>query len=423
MHLKLSSYKIIMYIIAFLLLIGSSCMWFLTLPFALIDGIYNIQHLLLALFCVIGCFYHGEMRVNHKSLLILFFLVIYLLFYILVTRSNPLSYLLKFVLIFVIFFLFCNTLIRNGKIEEFAKAFVNVVSVVASISLFFWLFGSVLGLINGISTPYIWAGNHITVNYFWLYFENRIQATELFGQPLIRNTGIYSEAPGFSGYLIMALAIAIPAEKEEISLKQKALLVITMLTTLSTKGLIAVMILIALTYLFIHPAKSTSKLIQKIFFTVIIVTVASIGISLLLEDKSTTISYLIRMDDVRAEVNTWKNHVLFGAGYTKTNEIIQNFSVYRPNDGLSMGFTLLLAQGGIYMILFYAASLIVALLAARRINRKLFMRILIFGIMIVLNLVISTFQYDVTMIFILACGYAFSCTYSKQKYLQLDRSK
>ena len=413
-----------MYIIALSLLMGSSCMWFLTLPFALIDGIYNIQYILLALFCVIGCFYHGKIRVNHKSLLILFFLVMYLLFYLLVTRSNPLSYLIKFVLIFVIFFSFCNTLIRNGKIREFAKVFVNVVSVVASISLFFWLFGSVLGLINGVSTPYIWGENYnTTVNYFWLYFENRIQAAELFGQPVIRNTGIYAEAPGFSGYLIMALAIAIPAEKEEISLKQKALLVVTMLTTLSTKGLIAVMILIALTYLFTHPAKSTSKLIQKIFFTVTIVIGASIGTSLLLEDKSTTMSYLIRMDDVRAAVNTWKNHVMFGAGYMETNEIIQNFSVYRPNNGLSMGLTLLLAQGGIYMILFYAAPFIVALPAARRINRKLFMRVLIFGVMIVFNLFISSFQYDVAMIFILACGYAFSCTYSKQKYLQLDRSE
>lgn len=411
MHLRFLSYKAIMYIIAFLLLIGSSCMWFLTLPLGSIAGIYNVQYILLALFCMFGCFFHGKIRIEHKTLLFLSFLIVYLLLYLVVTGSKPISYLTKYVLIFVIFFLYCGSLIRNGKVEEFAKAFVNVVSVVASISLFFWLFGSVLGVIRGVSTTYIWAeGNRTTVNYFWLYFENRIQATEILGRTVIRNTGIYSEAPGFSSYLIMALAIALPAENEKYPLKQKVLLVITMLTTLSTKGLIAVMILIALTYLFSHPVKSPSKLILKLIFAIIVITATSIGTFMLLEDKSTTASYIIRMDDVHAAISTWKNHMMFGSGYYESSEIIQNFSVSRSNNGLSMGLTILLAQGGIYMITFYTLSFILSLYASRCIDRTLFMKVLIFGLMIVFNLIISGFQYDTTTIFILACGYAFACT-------------
>ncbi len=420
MHLRFSSYKAIMYIIAFLLLMGQSCMWFLTLPFGSIAGLYNVQYILLALFCITGCFFHGKIRIEHKSILVLSFLIVYLLFYLVVTESRPMVYLVKHVLVFTIFFLYCCTLIQNGKVGEFAKAFVNVVSVVSAVSLFFWLFGSVLSIVPGFPTLYIWAGNHTTVNYYWLYFENRIQANQILGQTVIRNTGIYAEAPGVSGYLIMALAIALPGEKEKYPLKQKVLLVITMLTTLSTKGLIAVMILIALIYLFTHPAKSPSKLILKSIFAIIVMTAVSIGTFLLLEDKSTTLSYIVRMDDVRATISTWKNHVLFGSGYQEAEEIIQHFSVSRSNNGLSMGLTILLAQGGIYMITFYALSFILALYASRRIDRTLFMRVFIFGIMIVFNLIISGFQYDPTTIFILACGYAFACATPIKRRVKLE---
>ena len=301
MHLRFSSDKAMMYIIALLLLLSSSCMWFLSMPMASITGLKNIQYIFLTLFCLIGCFYNGKMQIRHRAILVLFAIVLYLLFYLVITRSNPVGYLTKHVLVFAIFFFYCGSLIQNGKVEEFAKAFVNVVSVVAAVSLFFWLFGSVLGVIKGASTSYFWAaGNRTTVNYYWLYFENRIQATEILGQTVIRNTGIYAEAPGFSGYLIMALAIAIPADNETYPLRQKVLFVLAMVSTLSTKGLIAVMILIALNYLLTHPAKSASKFIQKIFFAFAIITVVSLGTYLLLEDKSTTSSYRIRMDDVQA---------------------------------------------------------------------------------------------------------------------------
>lgn len=410
MHLRFSSDKAMMYIIALLLLLSSSCMWFLSMPMASITGLHNIQYIFLALFCLIGCFYNGKMQIRHRAILALFAIVLYLLFYLVITRSNPEGYLTKQVLIFAIFFFYCGSLIRNGKVEEFAKAFVNVVSVVAAVSLFFWLFGSVLGVIKGASIPYIWAGNRTTVNYFWLYFENHTQATEILGNSIIRNTGIYAEAPGFSGYLIMALAIAIPADNEKYPLRQKVLLVLAMVSTLSTKGLIAVMILIALNYLLTHPAKSTSKFIQKIFFAFAIITVVTLGTYLLLEDKSTTSSYRVRMDDVQAALSTWRNHVLFGSGYNDSAEIIQNFSVSRSNNGLSMGFTLLLAQGGIYMMAFYVMSFIVALCTSRHLNRTLFTRILIFGIMIAFNLLISSVQYSAITIFILSCGYAFACT-------------
>ena len=410
MRLRLSIDKVIMYLVSISLLTGSSCMWFLSMPMASIAGIKNVQYIFLTIFCLMGCFYNGKMRIKQRSILVLFFLVIYLLFYIVVTRSNPGAYLTKHVLIFIIFFLYAGTLIQDGKVDEFAKVFVNVVSIVASISLFFWLFGSLLGFIKGVSTPYIWAGNnHTTVNYFWLYFENIIQSTKILGRTVIRNTGIYAEAPGFSGYLIIALAIAIPAEKEKFPLWQKILLSITMFSTLSTKGIIAVMLLFALTYLFTNPSKSAQKFIFKCVFTIIIVAAVSIGIFYLLEDKSNTHSFLVRMDDVQAEITTWKEHVLFGAGYQETEEIVQNFTLDR-GEGLSMGLTILLAQGGIYMIAFYALPLILALYTSSRIDKSLFMKVMIFGFMIVFNLLISSFHYDATTIFIIACGYAFACT-------------
>lgn len=79
----------------------------------------------------------------------------------------------------------------------------------------------------------------------------------------------------------------------------------------------------------------------------------------------------------------------------------------RANNGLSMGLTVLMAQCGLYMLIFYVASLIFALITAWRAGRDVFVRVVIFGIMIAFNLVISTFQYDPTTLLFISCGYAY----------------
>ncbi len=412
MRMKISPNKLLMYAVAISLMMNSSWMVYLMEPFVSVWKIQNVQYILLAIFCLAGCFYHNRFSIGHKPMLVLAMLVAYLLFYLVVTRENPLSYLLKHVVIFVILYLYCCVLLKNGQIMDFAKVFVNVVSVVAAISLFFWLFGSVLGVVNGIPSTYQWGKKHWpTVNYFWLYFENIVQAQVISGQTVIRNTGIYAESPGFSGFLIMALAIVLPAEKGEFSAGQKLLLLVTMMTTLSTKGILAVIMLALLTYLFRKPAKTRSAfLIKSVFAAIIVITGILLSI-VILREKSTTGSYMQRMDDFLAALQTWKAHMLFGTGYRETDEIIGNFSWRgRSNNGLSMGLTVLMAQGGLHMLTFYIASFAAALFTARRAGRAIFVRVMIFGIMIGFNLVISTAQYDPTTLLILSCGYAYCAT-------------
>lgn len=268
MRIKISVTKILMYAVAIALMMNSSWMVYLMQPLASIVGISNIQYIFLAIFCIIGCFYHNRFSIGHKSLFLLIIITAYLLLYLLVTRENALSYIFKHAIMLAILYMYCCALIKNGQLMNFAKAFVNVVSFVVAASLFFWLFGSILGVINGVPSTYQWVGRRPTVNYFWLYFDNKAQATNVFGRTVIRNTGIYAEAPGFSGFLIMALAIAIPAGKGEFSTKQKLLLLIATITTLSAKGLLAVIMLIVLTYMFKKPTKTRNEfLIKKCVFS------------------------------------------------------------------------------------------------------------------------------------------------------------
>lgn len=398
-----------MYLVSISLLLGSSCMIWLTLPVASIPGVKNIQYVFLALFCLIGCFTSGKMKTSRRSIEFLLMLVIYLLCFALIhIKSNVASYILKVVVTFVILYLYCNKLIQNRQLKDFARTYVNVISVVALVSVFFWLFGSVFGIIKGASNTYIWAGTRTTVNYYWVYFENATQATELFGQRVIRNTGIFSEAPAYSGYLIPALAIAILSPKGEYPRRQIALLIIAMLTTLSTKGQIAVVTLIVLQYMS-KRSKDNLKFILKWVGATILLFAGAYIIYQLMIVKSTTGSFSARTVDLAAQIRTWMDHILFGTGYGEMDEVYKYAYILsgRAESG-SMGLTMLLSQGGLYLFAFYALPLISSLAVSWRISREMFTRVLIFGVMCVFNLFISSMQYSPVMIIILACGYAFS---------------
>ncbi len=256
----------------------------------------------------------------------------------------------------MVLFAFGHQLSRGGRLCYFTEAYVNIMAFFAFVSLVCYLFGTQLKLLPG-RTPmhYFWAEHQRdTYSYFFLYFENPIQRNRLFGITLMRNTGIFPEAPGYAAFLSYAIALELVSRARENrkSKKKLYLLMLTLLTTFSAKGLLVMLLVCVLWYWM-----ETKRILSLRSLILCLGTVAAVIAGVyVLKDKSTTSSYGTRMDDLISELKTWGDHVLFGVGYDNTDAIREYQTVERANEGLSMGVPLILALGGVYLLGFYALS-------------------------------------------------------------------
>ena len=81
-----------------------------------------------------------------------------LVLYAFLSGYNTNRFMVAYVGTFVLLFVFVYALYQNGEMRLFLRAFTNVMLVVALLSLFFWLFGSILNVLPGrVELTYDWA--------------------------------------------------------------------------------------------------------------------------------------------------------------------------------------------------------------------------------------------------------------------------
>ena len=94
----------------------------------------------------------------------------------------------------------------NGQLFDFLDTFVKIILIFAIVSLIFWTFGSILKVVHPTNVVINnWNGGLPTPSYFNLYFET--QGIHFFGTTIIRNSGMFAEAPMWSLMLSSALII------------------------------------------------------------------------------------------------------------------------------------------------------------------------------------------------------------------------
>lgn len=277
-----------------------------------------------------------------------------------VISSNILTYyfiVVPLMLILVMYKYYKKTL------TNFLAIFVRIVLILAVISLLFWCFGSVLNIIK--PTNYVvssWSGGQVTTSYYNLYFET--QNTLFLGYKMIRNSGIFAEAPMWSLLLSVALIF------QELLLKHSTrifvLLMLTILTTASTTGFfIAGSLLI---YKVINQKRSWFKYINLTSIPVLIFTLVKVW-----GEKSDSASASIRYDDYVAGFLAWKNHFIFGSGLSSGIRAIESYmdTTIRSNLGYSNSFFVILAQGGIILGMLYFYPVVSVLLKRFSSNAKM----------------------------------------------------
>ena len=392
---------ILMYLTVFSLIADFACMWKLVdhsvignIPIGILSGIL----------CLIQIVLEPHIFMPSRKQIQLIFIGAALLLYILLTRYNIASFLKGYFAVFVCYYLYTNYLFTTKRILRFFKAFSNIVCFISICSLFFWFLGSVLQIMPGrTSTTYFWASEDLpTYTYFHLYYENPIQNI---GQSIARNVGVFTEAPGYSSILTYALLIEFGIKNSEKSRSRWVRIMIlscTMITTFSTKGIIAALLLFYLDFVLAKTSNKYIKVMKILSSACLILVVVYVGVSLA-SARLNTGSGAMRIDDIQSEIKAWLDSPLWGVGYENDEAIWKYQTVIRDSGGLSMGITVIMAYGGVLFLALYVIPVFITYKSPffHR-YKKIWISTIV---LLVYNLFISNCGYYNLFIFLLAAGY------------------
>lgn len=405
MTIKLSLNRLYAYIIAFLILFDGSVMWQLTGNKLLS---VTVIRLLLVAICMLSIFTIGKVEISLKFFNLFLASFIFFIIYALATRYDILNLFKVLWGPYLIFLFYAYIMLRNGKINDLVEAFVNIILIIAILTTFLWISASLLRIVPLRLGTYDWAEKiRVTYNFYNIYFENPVQNTNFLQWYIPRNTGIYAEAPGFSNYLLYAFGLELSFLGTTKFHRTKLLIFfVASLTTLSTKAILFLVSILIINYL-LDEQKKRHQLFQLIrfFLSIVLVGVGAYIFVFVIDDKMTTGSFSIRTDDFYAAIKTWMQHPVFGTGLGNVKEIVSNFTVRRDNDWLSMGLSLLLAQGGLFLTAFYLLPTIVVPKIIR--NNELRKSVILFSIAVLINLIISNIITSPALEMILASAYAY----------------
>ena len=230
----------------------------------------------------------------------------------------------------------------------------NLVLIVAAISLFFWTFGSQLGLIQPTGTVYSswgaqnYASGYTPVpSYYGVYFEHQSLSGGVFGgsAEVIRNTAVFGEAPMCNFQMCIALIIEL-FYCPKFSKVRTAVFVATILSTFSTTGYCVGIIALTVKYVFSKNATEVTTVLKIIILPTLFI-IAIILLQSLVSAKLGTSSGEDRSRDFLTGFEAWAHSPLFGYGYG--GSLYYNSVHY----GFSNSITPILGYGGLFLAIPY----------------------------------------------------------------------
>lgn len=267
--------------------------------------------------------------------------------YQIVCQSNVDSY-NKFFAFTIIWLIACMSLLEDKR--RIWISFTNIAVVIAVISLFFYICGSLLNLVHETGVTELNWGTWDTSSvrtFFNVYYEAQtIKINDT--QRIFRNCGIFSEAPMYNMILCTALSAELFLTKKVNRIKC-AILVFAIVTTLSTTGFL--FLILAGLFLWANCIFKTKRLtIHKIAFGVVSL-IGFLTMILMVVQKmfsnSGRGSMNVRTDHLLACIKTWFKYPIYGCGFLNQESVLVESNY---EQGLSVGFPYLLACGGVLLI-------------------------------------------------------------------------
>lgn len=340
--------------------------------------------------------------VNLRTLLVLLIYYAYLaIFIILSPKANLTGFIMKFAVLIPLLICFFTTDIRAGKL--LLKYYASIMVVLALISLIFFPFTNLLNVIPPVGEVTVhWRGNAPFNNYFFVFFNNGYSN---YTSWLIRNTGIFVEAPQYGLNLILALMYELGVNKD-VAKKHVFILVLAILTTVSFGSIMTMLLMFYTRFLMTDP-KSRSLRKLKIFLSIGLLFIVAVALIYLLNKKmGNGNSFSIRVDDFASGFQSWRLHPIIGNGYGNTKVIQQFVGSFRSwslrNNviGFSNSWAMILSNGGLMLILIYLWSIVSFFKSSFQNIWNRFLIILTLALMLTLN----AFAYSTIVIVLTALG-------------------
>ncbi len=337
--------------------------------------------MILCVFVIILFFYVFKKRIffEKQKIILVAILNSCIILTSVVTVDFRLGYIFRCVLIFFSFFI-----TQIFSIEVFAKMFNKIICFLSFISIICFFIEAIDHSFFSFA-PRVYNISGYGFQNLFLY----IQSDAGFS---LRNYGIYREPGVFQIFIIVALLFEIYCFKQ-IDIKRIIVLSITLLTTLSTTGVIAFIVWIIL---FLFKNKLFVKTI-RIKYIVCLMVMVSLLVGLLLFSFNSffdtvfgkfnleNASFLARLSSVVVNIKIWVENPVFGVGLTN----VENLYIQESNNIFGVfikdNTNTILVQYAVFGMLFGILWTLGYLKAACALGKSKIERILIFLIIIILS--------------------------------------
>lgn len=320
----------------------------------------------------------------------------------------------------LIFYLSC---MDAEKLTEIYRKFSNIVFIISCISTFVWLFSEIIPLFRAnMSVTIDWGNVHDVRGFYGLFFE--CQKENTFGiSNFYRNTGIFCEAPMNSLVLSLSFGYEIFLRKK-ISVFRVILTIFFIITTFSSTGFLCIAVCILLKYFQNSSRGGSSFSVFRFVVLIILCTAAYFFVSILLETKSATGSYSIRMIDYVVGARAWLDHPVFGTGFNNLAQLYEYKASMMADAGFnskSVGFSnstmAILGQGGTVLTILYFLPFGMILIK----RNEFFRKYKLWTILLMLLMLTTIFHARLIMMYFLAMAYVLAFELGNVKKIGLNK--
>ncbi|MBQ7345427.1 MAG: O-antigen ligase family protein [Oscillospiraceae bacterium] len=315
---------------------------------------------LLTLALLLVNWFSGRIRLVTRDAIVAVAMVLYSVVYISARHAvmSVMDYAMLFTFCLPTVYLLFTGLQKQGILMDLIHKIVDVVVVLALISLFYWVFGVIMGLIRPNMVTYInWGYSRCIIGYDGLHFQTQLDTTFMREAFLYRNSGIFAEAPMFNLWLDIALAIELFLHHKP-SRAKVVVLAVTVITTISVTGVLFLALCVVLWMSQSYRRQSVTYkrlIVAGVILVVIPVVVLMVVYSLLM--KSETRSYDMRLSDYMAGLQLWWDHPIFGGGYANLRALAQYNDTSNGVVGFSNSIAAVLGTGGLWMSIVFCVPL------------------------------------------------------------------
>ncbi len=394
--------KIIEYLFALGLVIGTNTVFSHNLSYNFPSKLFFLVTLLLLVSYII---FNKKIILRKKTLLHMFlylgFLGIYCLFGG-IDHGHEKDFILTFLLILPILLFFYST-VNKEFIYEILEKFVYIVLLLSFASIIVYLLGPVLNIIKPTDSLILTWEEYPKRIYTYYNLLFNIQKTSFFNINVIRNTGIFVEAPMYSAVLTVSYAINNFVLNKEKGFLINLILLLTTVTTFSTTGIVLFAIIYILKIKDKNPSNSFTKKLKDIAFIILLIIILFLSISVI-NDKVGSASYNIRMDDYMASMKAWLEKPLFGHGFGNKESIIKYMRGNRY-EGTSNAIGIVLAQGGIWLTTLLLSAPLISTITYSNYSKK--KELAYFAIVVTLLYICVSIPYSPIMLNFIAIGLSY----------------